>query len=217
MVDSAPAAVAAAEALGYPVALKLILPDHTHKSEIGGVQLDLRDSVELRAGAETLLARAGELAPQQRGPLVPRLLVQRFIAGGVEAIVGVSHDPTFGPLLMFGLGGVHVELMRDVVFRLHPLSEEALETMVWEPRASGLLRGYRGAPPADVEALKHLIRAVDQMVTDIGPLAEMDLNPVKLMPPGQGAVVVDARIRLQHERPAGRPSSDRSPRSRSHT
>jgi acyl-CoA synthetase (NDP forming) len=112
--------------------------------------------------------------------------------------VGVTHDPEFGPLIMFGLGGAYVELVRDVVFRLCPLTDHDIESMLWSVRSSELLKGYRGKPPGDVAAIKDLLSRVSQMVADIPELLEMDLNPVKILAPGRGCVVVDARMRMGH-------------------
>jgi acetyltransferase len=132
---------------------------------------------------------------------VQGVLVQRFVTEGIEAVVGVTHDQAFGPLIMFGLGGEFVELVRDVSFRLHPMTEHDIEALIWSVRSSKLLKGYRGKPPGDVEAIKDLLARVCQMVTDIPELLEMDLNPVKVLAPGQGCVVVDARVRMGNPRP----------------
>ncbi|MCB9554570.1 MAG: acetate--CoA ligase family protein [Deltaproteobacteria bacterium] len=190
--QSAQEAVQVAERVGFPAVLKIANADIPHKSDIGGVLLDLRESADVEQGFATLQQRLKAAGHDQ--PL--KVIVQSYLADGIEAVVGVTSSATFGALLMFGLGGVHVELIRDVVFKLHPMHQADLEEMIWAPRAAGLLRGYRGAPPADVEALKALICAVNQLVTDVPELAEMDLNPIKLLPPGQGCVVVDARIRF---------------------
>jgi acyl-CoA synthetase (NDP forming) len=126
-------------------------------------------------------------------------MVQRFVSEGIEAVVGSTLDPAFGPLIMFGLGGAYVELVRDVVFRLHPLTEHDIDAMIHEVRAVRLLEGYRGKPGGDIAALRDLLSRVSQMLTDIPELVEMDLNPVKILAPGQGCIAVDARIRLRGE------------------
>ncbi len=182
-----------AQRMGFPVALKVVSSRVTHKTDVGGVILDRRDPDEVRRGFEKILstAWAADLADSVQG-----VMVQRFVPQGIEAVVGVTHDPMFGPLIMFGLGGAYVELVRDVVFRLHPLTEHDIESMLWSVRSSKLLQGYRGKPPGDVAAIKDLLARVSRLVSDIPELLEMDLNPVKILEPGKGCVVVDARIRL---------------------
>jgi acyl-CoA synthetase (NDP forming) len=182
-----------AEEMGFPVALKVVSDQVTHKTDIGGVILDRRDHKEVRQGFEQIVSKAWQvdLAESVQG-----VLVQRFVKQGIEAVVGVTQDPMFGHLIMFGLGGEYVELVRDVVFRLHPLTSHDIESMIQSVKAAQLLKGYRGHPPGDEEALRDLLSKVNQMVTDIPELLEMDLNPVKILPPGQGCVVVDARVRL---------------------
>ncbi len=182
-----------ARELGYPVALKVVSDRVTHKTDVGGVILDRRDDEEVRRGFDTILAKAwkADLADSVQG-----VQVQRYVKEGIEAVVGVTHDPLFGPLIMFGLGGAYVELVRDVVFRLHPLTEYEVESMINSVRSADLLRGYRGGPGGDEAAIKDLLHRVSKLVEEIPELLEMDLNPVKILPPGQGCVVVDARIRL---------------------
>lgn len=123
--------------------------------------------------------------------------VQPMIDEGVEAIVGVTLDPAFGPLIMFGLGGIFVELLQDVTFRLHPITDLDAAEMVRELKAHKLLDGYRSHPPADVAAVQELLLRVSALIEAVPEIREMDFNPVKLLRPGHGATVVDARIRLQ--------------------
>lgn len=179
--------------LGYPVALKVVSDRIIHKTDVGGVILDRRDPEEVRRGFDAIVAKA---RAQGFEDSVQGVLVQRYLSEGLEAVVGTTLDPAFGPLVMFGLGGAYVELVRDVVFRLHPLSEYDIQSMIREVRAYRLLEGYRGKPPGDVEALHDLLSRVSQMVSDLPELIEMDLNPVKILAPGKGCVAVDARIRL---------------------
>ncbi len=182
-----------AEEMGFPVVLKVVSESVTHKTDVGGVILDRRDRKEVKQGFERIVAKAWEadLAESVQG-----VLVQRFVQEGIEAVVGVTQDPIFGPLIMFGLGGAYVELIRDVAFRLHPLTEHDIDEMIHSVRAAQLLAGYRGQPAGDEVALKDLIARVSQMVGDIPELLEMDLNPVKILAPGRGCIAVDARIRL---------------------
>jgi acetyl coenzyme A synthetase (ADP forming)-like protein len=182
---------AAAERLGYPLAAKLLSPDVLHKSDVGGVVLGLRSG-------EAVVAAASRLAnvAHTRGARFEGVLLQREIAGGSEALVGVTSDPTFGPLVVYGLGGVLVELLRDVAFRLTPVSRLDAEEMIASVRSAKLLDGYRGAPLGDRAALVELIQRVSALV-DVAPeIRELDLNPVKVLEPGRGVVVVDARVRI---------------------
>jgi acyl-CoA synthetase (NDP forming) len=120
--------------------------------------------------------------------------IQRMVTDGIEAIIGVSYDPSFGPLIMFGLGGIHVELLKDVAFRIHPVTDRDAHEMVRAVRGFRLLEGFRGVPPGDVAALEEMLLRISQMIDDHPEIAEMDLNPVKVLSPGQGCVVVDARV-----------------------
>jgi acetyl coenzyme A synthetase (ADP forming)-like protein len=185
------AAAAAAERLGYPLVAKAITPDVLHKSDVGGVMLGLESADAVAAAAETLAQRMRAIGTRLDG-----VLLQRQIAGGLEALVGVTTDPTFGPLLVCGLGGVLVELLRDVAFHLSPLTDVDAAEMLDKLKARALLDGYRGAPPGDRAALIDVVRRVSALVEVVPELRELDLNPVKVLPPGKGAIVVDARIRL---------------------
>jgi len=191
-------AVAAAEDLGFPVVMKLVSDRVLHKADIGGVLLDRRDADEVRAGFHEMMLKARIVGVLES---VQGVLLQRFVSEGIEAVVGAVQDPVFGPLVMFGLGGAYVELVRDVVFRLNPLTSHDIDSMIRSVRAAKLLDGYRGSPPADIEALRDLLARVSQIITDMPELLEMDLNPVKILSPGRGCVVVDARIRLGNVAP----------------
>ena len=191
---SAEEAVRAAAAAGGPVALKLVSATIAHKSDVGGVVLDVRTESEVREAFRGIGAR---LAARGMKDQMEGVLVQPMIREGVEAIVGVTHDASFGPLVMFGIGGVHVELLRDVAFRVHPLTDHDARDLVRSVRGFPLLAGYRGAPPGDVAALEELLLRVSQLAGEHAGIAEMDLNPVKVLPPGRGCVVVDARVRVR--------------------
>ena len=184
-------AVAAAARLGYPVVVKAVAPELLHKSDSGGVALELRDSTAVRAAVDAMTSRL-----RDAGHVLEGLVVQRQIEGGVEAIVGVTVDPSLGPLLVAGLGGVQVELLRDVAFRLTPVSDVDAAEMVASLRAVKLLYGFRGSPLADREALLDVIQRISALAEAIPELAEIELNPLKVLPLGQGAVAVDARMRL---------------------
>ncbi len=184
-------AAALAREIGFPVVLKLASPDILHKTDVGGVLVNVQDEAAARAGFETILARARAAQPAAR---LTGVQVQQMITGGQEVIVGVKRDPTFGPLLMFGLGGVYVEALADVSFRLAPLTERDAWEMLEEVRSARLLAGVRGLPAADRAALVRAIVRVGQLAADNPEIAELDLNPLLVLPAGQGVVAVDARI-----------------------
>jgi acetyl coenzyme A synthetase (ADP forming)-like protein len=187
---STPAAAARdAAALGFPVVLKAVAPALVHKTEVGGVRLGLTTSVEVAAAGAEMLGAVGRALPdgQVRG-----LLVQRMISGGRETIVGISRDPAFGPLLMFGLGGIYVEALKDVVFRVAPIQPLDAHDMVRSIRGVALLDGVRGAPPVDFAALTDVLLRVSQLAIDHPEITELDVNPLLAFPDGVKAV--DARV-----------------------
>jgi acyl-CoA synthetase (NDP forming) len=151
------------------------------------------------AGGKQVRAAAAQMADQvaAAGHRVERFLVQRMVAAGVEMLVGVVHDPSFGPVVACGAGGTAVELLRDVQVRITPMTDADAAAMVRSLATFPLLGGYRGAPPADVPALEDLLLRVGAMVEAHPEVAELDLNPVMVLPRGQGAVVVDARVRVE--------------------
>ncbi|GAB1692667.1 GNAT family N-acetyltransferase [Krasilnikovia sp. M28-CT-15] len=185
-VSDAEAAVAAAQRFGYPVVLKCADPELVHKSDTGGVRLDLADAEQVRAAFPQVSAagRAGQGA-----------LVQPMLAGGVELSSGIVHDPRFGSLVMAGLGGVHTDLFGDRVFRLVPMTDLDAGRMWRALRAAPMLTGYRGAPPVDTAAVEDLLLRVGRLAEELPEVAELDLNPVVARP--DGVVVVDAKLRLQ--------------------
>lgn len=180
-------AVAFADALGYPLVMKAVGPAILHKTEVGGVKLGLADADAVRGAYRELSTRLGAS--------MTRVILQPMVTGGVEVMVGVSQDPTFGPLIAYGSGGTLVELLSDVAFRLQPVTDRDVSAMLDEVRGTALLRGFRGAPPADEAALKDLILRVSALVEARPEIREMDLNPVKVL--SKGARVLDARIRVQ--------------------
>ncbi len=188
----AESAVLAAREIGYPVVLKILSPDILHKSEIGGVLLDVRDDDAVRAGFATLMQRAFDAAP---GARIEGVLVARQVAGGVECIMGIKQDPVFGPIAMFGLGGVFVEVLKDVVFRRCPFGEDVAEQMIRSIQGAPLLLGARGRPVADIAALARALSRLSAFAAAAGPrLQAVDLNPVFAMPHGEGAFAADAVI-----------------------
>jgi acetate---CoA ligase (ADP-forming) len=185
-------AVIAAQDLGYPVALKILSSDIPHKTEIGGVALDVADAAAVRTETARILTAAAEKVPRAR---IDGVLVAPMAPPGVEIIVGVDRDPTFGPLLMVGTGGIFVEIYRDVSFRLAPVDEVEAREMVDELQGAALLRGARGRPPADVEALCSAIAAISRFAAGHGSeLRSLDVNPLLVLPAGQGVAALDAAI-----------------------
>jgi acyl-CoA synthetase (NDP forming) len=192
--DSADAAVTAADKFGFPVVLKILSPDITHKSEIGGVLLNVADRAAVRDGYDLLISRAKNAAPQAR---IEGVLVAKQLQGGVECILGIHRDPVFGPIAMFGLGGIFVEVMKDVVFRRCPFGEDVAEQMIRSIKGAPLLLGARGRPKTDIKALASTLARLSAFATEAGPqLLSIDLNPVFAMPDGQGAFAVDAVIEV---------------------
>ena len=188
-----------AKEFGTPVAAKIRSEQIVHKTDVGGVRLDLRDPEEAGAAAEEILA---ELDRRGLRDQIDGFLVQEMVSGeGAEMFVGVTHDPSFGPLLACGAGGTLVELIRDVSVRITPLTDTDAEELLRDLKTYPLLEGYRGSPRLDIEALKDLLLRISTMVEDIGHLAELDLNPVRVLADGDGCVVLDARIRMTRPEP----------------
>jgi acetate---CoA ligase (ADP-forming) len=185
--------VVAAHDIGFPVALKLASRQIVHKTEFGGVQLNLQDEP---AVSQAFALIRGRLVEANRLEDFDGVLVQPMIGGGVELMVGVTQDPSFGPLIAFGLGGVYVEVLKDVCFRVTPVTDRDVGEMVRSIRGFKLLEGYRGHAPADIAAIEELLLRVARLVEEIPEISELDLNPVIALPPGQGCLIVDARIRL---------------------
>jgi acetyl coenzyme A synthetase (ADP forming)-like protein len=178
-------AVDIARTIGFPVAAKLASQKVLHKSDVGAVRLNLTTEESLRRTFEEI-----------RQPDMEGVLVQKMFSGGVEVMIGVTEDPLFGPLIAFGLGGIYVEILADVRFRVTPLTDRDAEEMVREIRGYRLLEGYRGHAPADIHAIEEVLLRISRMVEDIPEIRELDLNPLFALAPGQGCVVVDARIRV---------------------
>jgi acetyl coenzyme A synthetase (ADP forming)-like protein len=187
VASSAQGATDVAASIGGPVVLKVVSPTAIHKSDIGGVILDVEGSEAVSRAYEEVTSVVDD---------AEGVLVQEFVPGGHEVIVGMTEDPLFGPLLLFGLGGVYVELLADVAFRIHPLTDLDVAEMIRDVKSARLLEGYRGGEPGDIEALSEAMLRVSAMVDELPEIVEMDLNPVKVLAPGSGIRVVDARIRV---------------------
>lgn len=186
-------AIGLATDIGFPVAVKVASYRIVHKTEIGGVRLNLGDAEAVRSAFEEIRAR---LAGEHNLEAIEGVLVQPMITGGVEVMVGVAVDPLFGPLIAFGLGGIHVEILGDVRFRVTPLTDRDAAEMVREIKGYRLLEGYRGHPPADVGAIEEVLLRVSRLVEEVPEISEIDLNPIFALPPGKGCRIVDARIHV---------------------
>jgi acyl-CoA synthetase (NDP forming) len=189
LATSADEAVKQAEAAGYPVVLKVVSPDIAHKSDAGGVKLNLNLAEEVRSAYGAIVESCTKHVP---GARITGIAVQHMAPQGTEVIVGMTTDPQFGPVMMFGLGGIMVEVLKDVSFRLVPLEERDAGQMIDEIKGRPVLGGVRGQPPADISALKNTILKVSKFVEEHPEVRELDLNPVFAYP--DGAIAVDARI-----------------------
>ncbi len=195
-------AVAASERLGIPVALKIVSPDVLHKSEIGGVRLHLSDAGSVRSAFDEIRSAAARHVP---GARVSGVLVTPMVAGGVECVIGVTRDPVFGPVAMVGLGGVFVEVLRDVALRLCPFGETEAEAMIRGLKGFPLLDGARGRPRMDVPALAAALSRLSRFAAAAGPrLSGIEVNPLMVLPAGRGALALDAVMTLE-ESDAARP------------
>jgi acyl-CoA synthetase (NDP forming) len=182
-------AVALAQELGFPVVLKVVSPQITHKSDVGGVKLNLNSQKEVRAAFDEIMVSAQQAV---RDATIEGVSVQQMARPGVEVIIGMTKDPQFGPVLMFGLGGVLVEVLKDVAFRIVPLTPRDARQMIREIKGFPILEGFRGQEPADLKALEGILLRLSSFVEQHPEIEEMDLNPVFAY--GDGAVAVDARI-----------------------
>ncbi|SFS78326.1 acetate--CoA ligase family protein [Saccharopolyspora flava] len=199
LATSSDEAVALAAEIGEPVALKIVSPDILHKTDAGCVLVDVRGEADVRAGYERILANAHA---HTENPAIAGVQVQQMVSGQ-EVIVGATTDPTFGKVVAFGLGGVLVEVLQDVTFRLAPLSAGEARTMLDDIAAAEVLRGARGADPVDADALAEVLRRVSDLVSDFPEIAELDLNPVFATP--TGATAADVRVLLSPEEPVAVP------------
>jgi len=188
VVESVDEAVAVAGELSGPVVLKVISDSALHKSDVGGVVLNVEGETAIR---EAFAAVTGAVSDPEG------VLLQEYVEGGHEVLIGMTEDPNFGPLIVFGLGGVFVELIGDVAFRIHPLTDLDAAEMINEVRSAQLLAGYRGGAAGDVAAVRDALLRVSALISDLPEIVEMDLNPVKVAEPGSGLSVVDARIRVR--------------------
>jgi len=187
-------AVEIAANIGFPVALKIVAEGVLHKSDVGGILLNLRDGESVRAGFEALLARIRAQFPQTG---IAGAMVEKMAPKGLEVIVGMRRDPTFGPMMMFGMGGTLVEQVKDIAFRVAPLSRGDIAEMIDATIAGKLLGGVRGSARADIEAVEGVITALSQLALDFPEIEEIEINPLVVYPHGQGALALDSRALLR--------------------
>jgi acetyltransferase len=187
-------AKAAAKKLGFPVAVKLASSTITHKTDVGGVVLNVASESDVEKAYSTISKKLEKLGRQQE---MAGVTIQRMMTGGIETIVGVTQDPSFGPLVLFGSGGIYAELIKDVTMKIHPITDLDAAEMISSVKMARLFEGYRGSPRSDTKALQELLLRVSAMVEDIPEIAELDLNPVNVRPGKEGYWVIDARIMVK--------------------
>ena len=185
-------AVKFAEEIGYPVVLKIVSSDIIHKSDIGGVIINVKDAKDVQNAYKQIMANVKKHKPNAK---IIGILIQEMAPPSTEVIVGATKDPQFGPAIMFGLGGIFVEVLKDVTFRIAPIKEDEAREMITEVRAYPLLEGYRNTPPADIDAIVEILLKTSRLVTEHEEIKELDLNPIMVYE--KGAKTVDARIILE--------------------
>ena len=190
-------AAAFASVIGFPVVAKLASTKVPHKTELGVVRLNLKTPQDVREAFAGIVALGTEAVGASA---IDGVLIQPMISGGIETIVGVAHDPVFGPLVAFGIGGIQVEVFGDVQFRIAPLTDRDADDVLREIRGLPLLQGFRGRPPADMDALREVLLRVSRLAEEVPEISELDLNPVIALAPGKGCRIVDARIKVAHPR-----------------
>ncbi|MEM4848393.1 MAG: acetate--CoA ligase family protein [Ignisphaera sp.] len=187
-------AVEAAKSIGYPVVLKIASPDITHKTDVGGVIMNVRSDEDVRDAFKTIITNVRRYAPQAS---IHGVVVQKMVPKGKEVIIGATKDPIFGHIIMFGLGGIYTELFKDVSFKLAPLSLYEAKEIIMETKAYTLLKGFRGEPPADIASIINILLRVSKLVTDIPQIVEMDINPLFVYEEGAGSVAVDVKMVIE--------------------
>jgi acetyltransferase len=194
LARTAEEAMEIATRIGFPVAMKIVAPQVVHKSDVGGVRIGIAGGDEARETFDAIIASVRRAVPEAEPEGV---LVQQMVRGGIETIVGISRDASFGPLMMFGLGGIFVEALRDVLFRIAPLDRCDAESMVRGIRGAPLFDGIRNQPPADIDSLIDVLLRISNLALDLPEIAELDINP--LLARADGAVAVDARVLVADE------------------
>jgi acetyltransferase len=193
LAASADEAVEVASRIGYPVVLKVASPDILHKTDVGGVKVGLENADDVRDAFDLITYRAQRYLPDAR---LWGCLVQKMVPAGLEVLIGMNRDPQFGPLVTFGLGGIYVETLKDVAFRLAPFSRVEAQQMLTEIRTRALLDGVRGRPPVDKQVVVDALLRIGQLVRDFPEIAELDINPFIVYEEGQGGIAIDMRLVL---------------------
>ncbi|TET65702.1 acetyl-CoA synthetase [Candidatus Bathyarchaeota archaeon] len=181
-----------AEKIGYPVVLKIVSPNIIHKSDVGGVIVNVKDAKDFQNAYRQIMDNVKKHKPKAK---IVGILVQEMAPQSTEVIVGATKDPQFGPALMFGLGGIFVEILKDVAFRIAPITEDEAREMITSVRAYPLLKGYRNTPPADIDAIVRVLLNTSRLVMEHQEIKELDLNPIMVYE--KAAKTVDARIILE--------------------
>ncbi|MBI4722308.1 MAG: acetate--CoA ligase family protein [Candidatus Stahlbacteria bacterium] len=184
-------AIQAANQIGYPIVMKIVSPDILHKLDVKGVQLNIDNDKEAKNAYNNILQNVNKIKPKAN---ILGILVQKMAQKGKETIIGMNRDPHFGPLIMFGLGGSYVEILKDVSFRIAPIRELSAQYMIEEIRGYKILQGYRGEKPSDIKAIVECLERLSQLVSDFQEIKELDINPLSVLETGKGAQVLDARI-----------------------
>lgn len=197
LAETSEEAVEKASEIGYPVVMKIASPDILHKTDVGGVKVGLESPEEVRDAFELMVYRSEKYLPE--ATIWGCQIQEMAPPGGLEVLIGMNRDPQFGPLVTFGLGGIYVEALKDVTFRIAPFSRREAEAMLSEIRSKALLEGVRGKPPVDKEALVDTLLRMGQLVMDFPEIVEFDINPLIVYPRGQGAIAIDMRLVITSE------------------
>ena len=186
--------IESAEEIGYPLVMKIISPQISHKSDVGGIKLNLNDAEEVKAAYEDMMEKIPLKEPEAR---LEGVQLQKMLSGGMEVIIGMVQDPTFGPMLMFGLGGIYVEILKDVKFAIAPVHEIEANDMITGIKTHELLEGIRGYKAKDIESITDIILRISQLVIDFPEINEFEINPLMVFDEGEGALAVDMRLMLK--------------------
>ena len=187
-------AVKHAEEIGYPVVMKIVSPDIMHKTDIGGVELNLANAQMVRIAFNEIMRKSRKAQPLAK---IYGITVDKMVPRGREMIIGMSRDPQFGPMVMFGLGGIYVNFLKDVAFRLAPLNEREAQQMMEETRSYALLKGVRGQAPADIDSLREAILRIGHLVWDFPELKDLDINPMLVYDDEKGCTALDVKMTLE--------------------
>ncbi|AKB44897.1 acetate--CoA ligase family protein [Methanosarcina vacuolata] len=189
-------AVIAAEEIGYPLVMKVVSPQISHKSDIGGIKFSLQNAAEVKTAYQDMIEGIQKKLPDA---YLEGVQLQPMLSGGKEVILGMVHDPTFGPMLMFGLGGIYIEILKDIQFAIVPVDEREAREMITGIKTYPLLAGVRGEKPSDINALVDIIFRVSNLVFDFPEIEEFEINPMMVFEKGKGALAVDLRLILKSD------------------